>query len=87
MSDTNNNQEFPSITEQGRNLIQMIKDSAADALSGNDILVSNDEKERRYDICQACESFDRLRKRCRECGCFMQHKTALSSAKCPIEKW
>ena len=41
----------------------------------------------RYDICQACPSFEHGRKRCRECGCFMMNKTALRAAKCPLKKW
>tara|TARA_Y100000004_G_C8921862_1_gene415784 strand:- start:334 stop:591 length:258 start_codon:yes stop_codon:yes gene_type:complete len=85
MSETND--KMPSMAEQGRNLIKMMQDIGADAVKGREIFVTNEEQKRRYDICQACESFDRIRKRCKECGCFMQQKTAFSASECPLKKW
>jgi hypothetical protein len=79
--------QMPGLAEQGRNFVNMIKDIGADAFNGREIFVTEKEQKRRYDICQACESFDHLRKRCRECGCFMQQKTAFSASECPLKKW
>jgi len=46
----------------------------------------NIEKER-YDICQSCDRFNSLLKKCKECGCFMQLKTKFPDAFCPLNKW
>jgi len=89
MSQENNQGEdkFPSLVQQGKNLLGLAKDIGSDALTGSSIFVDKFEEQRRYDICQGCDSFDRIRKRCKECGCFMQKKVAFSSAECPLGKW
>ena len=87
MSQSKDEQQYPSITQQGRNLVKLMQDVGANAMQGQEMFVEPFEKKRRYDICQGCEHFDCMRKRCRECGCFLQHKTGLSAAECPIGKW
>ena len=41
----------------------------------------------RMDICKACPELIQLTKQCKKCGCFMELKTKLEYAKCPIGKW
>lgn len=41
----------------------------------------------RYDICLQCPELIKITKQCKKCGCFMNVKTKLESAKCPIGKW
>ena len=84
---TNDKKDMPGLAEQGRNLVDLMKDVGGDIFAGQDIFVDQLEQQRRYDICQACPSFEHSRKRCRECGCFMMNKTALRAAKCPLKKW
>ena len=43
--------------------------------------------EQRMDICKACPELIQLTKQCKKCGCFMEMKTKLEYAKCPIGKW
>jgi hypothetical protein len=43
--------------------------------------------ESRLEICNQCEWFNKRLQKCRKCGCFMQLKTTLQQAKCPIERW
>tara|TARA_B100002019_G_C20842187_1_gene390446 strand:- start:168 stop:422 length:255 start_codon:yes stop_codon:yes gene_type:complete len=83
----NDEKQMPGLAEQGRNLVNLMKDVGEDIFAGQDIFVEQFEQKRRYDICQACPSFEHSRKRCRECGCFMMNKTALRAAKCPLKKW
>jgi hypothetical protein len=45
------------------------------------------EAEKRYLICQSCPEFINLTKQCKQCACFMNLKTKIESAKCPIGKW
>lgn len=48
---------------------------------------STELSESRYAICTNCEKFLSVTKQCKECGCFMQLKTKLEHAICPIGKW
>lgn len=48
--------------------------------------VSEEEKDRRYSICEECPHL-KATKRCDKCGCFMAAKTKLLHATCPINKW
>jgi hypothetical protein len=41
----------------------------------------------RLTICQGCPEFVKLTKQFKKCGCFMELKTKLELAKCPIGKW
>ena len=87
MSQNEEKKEMPGLAEQGRNLVDLMKDVGDDIFAGQNIFVDQFEQQRRYDMCQACPSFEHDRKRCRECGCFMMNKTALRAAKCPLKKW
>lgn len=49
--------------------------------------VSDDVSQGRLDICNGCEKFIHESNRCKECGCFMNLKTKLAEAKCPLNKW
>ena len=41
----------------------------------------------RYAICLACPELIQATKQCKKCGCFMNAKTKLEAAKCPLGKW
>lgn len=41
----------------------------------------------RMEICNSCPRLIKLTKQCKECGCFMNLKTKLTHAKCPLAKW
>jgi hypothetical protein len=43
--------------------------------------------EQRLEICKVCPAFRPRTKRCSKCGCFMELKTTLMQASCPIGKW
>jgi hypothetical protein len=45
------------------------------------------ESDKRMNICLGCPELIKLTHQCKKCGCFMNLKTKLSEAKCPIEKW
>jgi hypothetical protein len=44
-------------------------------------------KEKRLEICNSCERYDKDQKRCRECGCFMEYKAFMPYTSCPLDKW
>lgn len=41
----------------------------------------------RMDICNKCEYLINMTKQCKKCGCFMEIKTKIDNAYCPIGKW
>lgn len=41
----------------------------------------------RIDICMTCPELIQLTTQCKKCGCFMNFKTKLLEASCPIGKW
>ena len=45
------------------------------------------ERERRLNICRACEKFEPVLTRCKECGCFLKLKTWFMNSNCPLGKW
>lgn len=46
-----------------------------------------DLSKKRLSMCQECKHFNSDTKRCGICSCFMEAKTRLRNANCPIEKW
>ena len=63
---------------------------AAQALfgaSGQSVSVSESERDRRREICAACEFFAPKQQRCAKCGCFTHYKTWLRAERCPIGRW
>jgi hypothetical protein len=49
--------------------------------------ISEEVAEKRFNICKGCPELIQLTKTCKKCGCFMQMKTKLEHAVCPIGKW
>jgi hypothetical protein len=41
----------------------------------------------RFETCLNCEFLIKMTKTCKKCGCFMQAKTKLADASCPVGKW
>ena len=49
--------------------------------------VEETEAKRRFDVCLSCPELINATKQCRQCGCFMNLKTKLTHATCPMSKW
>lgn len=49
--------------------------------------VTQEMFDQRMEICKSCDKFKQLTQRCSLCGCFMNMKTRLEGAYCPIGKW
>lgn len=41
----------------------------------------------RFNICKTCEFLTKTTNQCTKCGCFMELKTKLEAATCPLGKW
>lgn len=80
-------EEFPSLPEQGKNLMDLIGKIVSDGALGNGVFTSEFEQQRRYNICEVCEYFHAKSERCKQCGCYMKNKVTFQSASCPVKKW
>jgi hypothetical protein len=49
--------------------------------------VSSKIQEERMSICLGCPELIKATKQCKKCGCFMELKTKLPNAECPLQKW
>lgn len=77
--------EFPSVMEMAKNLLNDGSKIVTNAIQGNKSLVDDELRNQRWSTCQECPSL--LDDRCLECGCFMKIKVAFVTSKCPLEKW
>lgn len=58
-----------------------------DLINPNTEMASEETAKSRYSICKECPELIKLTKQCKKCGCFMEAKTKLANAVCPIGKW
>jgi hypothetical protein len=58
-----------------------------DAINPNTQKADIDISEARFEICLSCPELIKITKQCKQCGCFMNAKTKLKHASCPIRKW
>lgn len=79
--------EYPSLPEQGKNLASFAFDIVKKALQSEALLVSDEIKENRMQICRECDHYDSEQIRCKECGCMLEYKTRFSLDSCPLKKW
>lgn len=70
-----------SFTSKLKQRLGQMQEAAAHLLADEELQNS------RLDICKACPHFLELTSQCKKCGCFMNAKTKIRSAKCPIGKW
>ena len=65
-------------------------------IKGKQVIASQEEAERRFEICKNCPEllYDETNPdtgkrdgRCPLCGCFMNVKVHYATAECPLEKW
>lgn len=85
--------ETPSFKEMIYNLSDTAKDILKKAIEEKQVLVTEEQAQKRLDICIACEFFivqpegSLIPARCAKCGCGMKVKSRLAAAHCPINKW
>jgi hypothetical protein len=77
--------KMPGMLEMAKNLMNDGSKIVSNALKGNSTLVSEELRNSRWSICQACPFL--TNDRCTKCGCFMKVKVAFQTSKCPESKW
>lgn len=87
-----NEQKYPSIVEQGKNLAKFSLD-LINYFQNNDngenkaLLVSDNTYNKRLKTCNECDKFDSSQNRCYECGCSIPIKAKFVLDSCPLNKW
>ena len=76
-----NNEDFPSIFEQAKNLTKAVGKHAAGGFQKVTIV----EYANRLSVCGGCE-YEKDGK-CSECGCYLKVKAWWKSEDCPKDKW
>jgi len=81
--------QYPSLTEQGKNLAKFSFDLIKNALQSGSLMVSEEIKTQRLEICKSCEWYDdnNEHSKCKKCGCFVLPKVAFAIDSCPENKW
>ena len=89
-------QKLPPASQMIRNLAVDHWKSLKSWLKGSQVITTQEEAERRWEICKKCPHLlydetnpDTGKKdgRCTHCGCFMNVKVHYAVAECPIQKW
>ena len=89
-------QKLPPASQMIRNIAVDHWNSLKAWLKGSQTITTQDEAERRWEICKKCPHLlydevnpDTNKKdgRCTHCGCFMNVKVHYAVAECPIDKW
>ena len=78
--------ELPPVKTMAKNFAKSVFQEIGSKIQRINSL-SQEETERRLNICQSCDKFRPSDGRCGMCGCFMKIKTSWQSQKCPIGKW
>ncbi len=73
----------PAYPPVGRQLLKAV----TAAVTGQTIMATTEERERRQAICDVCPEWDVQQRRCKKCGCNGNLKLALATESCPIGKW
>lgn len=83
-----NPQDYPDFWDQMNNFQKFLKDVNQGKSEGNgSIIVSQEKRLERVDICNQCPHFNSDSKRCYKCGCFMEIKWRFKKSSCPINLW
>lgn len=79
-------QPMPSLAAQAAGATGALFQEAA-AIVKSEPPVDPAESQRRFAICEQCDSFNPDSVRCSQCGCYMRVKTTFRTAVCPQGKW
>jgi len=90
------NTRLPSMMQMAKNAATSAMQEAK-AVINQEPPVSDEEEANRLSICAGCEFYtpnipemseaEQKQNRCIKCGCFMNFKSKLRSAHCPVGKW
>jgi hypothetical protein len=78
---------YPDFWEQMKGFAEFTGKQVKQASTGNSLIVDEETKEKRWEICNSCDFLDKNKNRCRKCGCYMNIKIQFKDVQCPIKLW
>jgi hypothetical protein len=81
------NKTFPSIPQMAVNLGKDVVKTVKNVAIGESFKTDDEQANKRKEVCNSCEFFNKSQERCTKCGCFMAVKVYLKASSCPIGKW
>jgi len=75
----------PTLIQKASNVAVALTRAVKAVATGQEVIVSDEEVQRRLLICATCEFFTGAT--CRLCGCLIKFKTKLTTERCPVGKW
>lgn len=79
--------KYPPMMTQFANAGKAMLRTIVASVSGESIRVSNEEQDRRMELCRQCEFYVSKQDRCKKCGCKARFKARLTTEHCPIDTW
>jgi hypothetical protein len=79
--------EYPSLPQQGKNFASFAFEMVKKAMQSQALIVTEEVKESRLNICRSCDKYDPDQHRCKECGCLLEYKATFALDSCPLQKW
>lgn len=76
---------YPSLAKQATNFLGAMGRAAVAAVTGEQVIVSDEVFAARFEECKKCEKFDPKQERCSACGCAYRKKLALATESCPLD--
>jgi len=67
--------------------MSQLREIAKDLIAGKVVLSEAELAEERIKVCNECDAFRRMSRTCSVCNCFMDLKTKILRASCPLELW
>lgn len=64
-----------------------LREIAKDVLAGKVVLAEAELANERLKVCQKCDAYQKLLKKCSVCGCMLELKTRMVRAECPLQLW
>ena len=80
-------QAMPKLTTQLKNVAVSAKRTIGNIVSGAPVLATEELVSKRREICENCEFWNAVKKKCSICGCYTNAKIRLKAEKCPKGKW
>ena len=77
----------PSLPKQAQTFVKTAVDVVKGFVTEGELLVTEEEKNARLEICKTCSWFDANSIKCNECGCWLNQNASFSEAHCPIDLW
>ena len=87
IKNSKNIKRTPTINQMAQNVVKTAVDTVKTVAAGNSFNATQDIINKRKQICNSCDYYNKAQDRCTKCGCFMAVKTYLRASSCPLKKW